>query len=200
MAQDSKPADPIAALKPEMTLLMTGGPWTEKAVRPIVATLVEKGLHGAAAWWIALAQEAIAAGKLPRSADAMLKPFVKACEKNGVSPEDKQLAGKIVKAVQAMVASKNFSEAKRWIPLAETLSRVAPDSSLAAAVAKLDSDVAVKTGNQDTTALVAHIRRSSSSSPSRIGRVKERHFFFPPRIPPSDSTARPGSLRRSSTT
>ena len=137
---------------------MTGGPWTEKAVRPIVATLVEKGLYGAAGWWIALAQEAIAARKLPRTAEAMLKPFAKACEKDGASPDDKKLAGKIVKAVQAMVASKNFSEAKRWIPLAETVSRVASDPSLISIVAKLDSDIGVKIGNQDTTALVAQTK------------------------------------------
>jgi hypothetical protein len=156
-AQESAPEDPLAALRPEMGLLMTGGPWTEKAVRPIVSALVEKDLHGAASWWIAFAQEAIAAKKLSKGAEAMLKPFAKACEKKGSTPEDRKVVAKLVKAVQAMAASKNFSEARRWLPLIDALVRVAPEPALVTSVAKLVADLGAKAGNSDTTGLVAQV-------------------------------------------
>src|SRR5687767_15300511 len=88
--QDSAPADGITAIAPVMVELQKGS-WNPDKLKTVIEALIAADHHGAATWWAALGEEAVAAKKLPPNTQAMLTSLRKRCELQGASADDRKL-------------------------------------------------------------------------------------------------------------
>lgn len=145
-AQESQPADPLAAIAPSMRELRLGT-WDAAKARTVIETLIAAELPAAAAWWVAAAEDAIKATRLPASFGSAVTALRKKCETEGATADDRKLVLKLLRHCESLASSRNFDEAKTLMSILRAAARLAPD---AAAVRALDAvEVKITAGSGD---------------------------------------------------
>jgi hypothetical protein len=148
-AQESTPS-PFAGIQPAMEE-MQRGTWSADKAKLVVETLVKGGHLAAASWWVRLADDALAAKKLPPASQAQLAALRRSCESEGATADDRKLFLKAVRHLESLGTSKNFDEAKKLLPTVKTLGALAPDAAAQKALEAVEKKIAG--GNNDPSNL-----------------------------------------------
>ncbi len=123
-----KKSESAPATRPDATALCTklrGGEWSPESFQALITQLASEKAWFAVEWWMAAADDAVAAGKLPagaRSPVASVRPKVVAEHRAG--SEARAIWAAVEKHVRDLIKRKDPFEAERAVFAAETLAAV----------------------------------------------------------------------------
>ncbi|MAG58088.1 MAG: hypothetical protein CMJ83_17515 [Planctomycetes bacterium] len=104
------------------------GNWTAKNTKSLVEGLIDGKHLMAADWWITHAEDAIGQKKLKRSAKGTLSSLRRQWKKAAVAtPEQRTLTDEVVKQLDRIGKLRNYAQARRLEPVAESLVAWFPD-------------------------------------------------------------------------